>query len=128
MIDLHAMVLAHLLVMTSGDGFCHYDYAEPLDVPERLRGKACAIVLDPPHLNLNVMRMYAITCKALQAVNCMYMINTAAANGANVILALSEIGVTLQETSFRPGHRRDLRNEFRCYTNMHADQLVKQIV
>lgn len=109
-----------------GSSFVHYDYAEPANIPEYLLNRPCAIIVDPPHLNLKVMRCYAETCKLLMgdhAKDSMIMVNTALSNGPNAIRAMKEIGVVLGEHDFIPGHKRHLCNDFKCYTSVALNNL-----
>ncbi len=49
----------------SDRGFVHYDFNQPLDVPQNLLQSFDLLVVDPPFIVKEVWEKYAVTCKAL---------------------------------------------------------------
>eukprot|EP00095_Tigriopus_kingsejongensis_P010160 maker-scaffold575_size133042-snap-gene-0.36 protein:Tk10160 transcript:maker-scaffold575_size133042-snap-gene-0.36-mRNA-1 annotation:"metallophosphoesterase 1 isoform x1" len=93
-----------------GGDFQFYDYKSPLDVPREWREHFDLVVADPPFLSDECLTKTAVTIKFLSSEK--IILCTGALMGD-----MAERLLQLKAQEFKPTHRNNLANEFRCYAN-----------
>ncbi|KAI1304081.1 hypothetical protein EDD11_005255 [Mortierella claussenii] len=101
-----------------GRQFIHYDYSKPSEfrLSDELKGSVDMIVVDPPFLSEECLT------KTLQTVRFLLK------QGGKVVLCTGAVMLQiakadgLEMTTFYPGHRNGLSNDFRCYVNYKSEQ------
>ncbi|KAF9584703.1 hypothetical protein BGW38_005485 [Lunasporangiospora selenospora] len=109
-----------------GKQFIHYDYSSPLEfrLAKELQHSVDMIVVDPPFLSEECLT------KTLESVKHLLKPASASSEGGKVVLCtgLTMANVASQSlkgleiTTFHPGHRNGLSNDFRCYVNYRSRQ------
>ncbi|KAL2268117.1 hypothetical protein VTJ83DRAFT_2963 [Remersonia thermophila] len=111
--------------------FVFYDFAQPLKLPDHLKGTCDRFIIDPPYLSEDCQTKTALTVRWLAR-----SATTAAAAGGNqpshprLILCTGERMRTLalrlyksfglRTTDYEPKHARGLSNEFYSYANFES--------
>ena len=102
-----------------GQDFIFYDYKNPLAVPREMSSAFDIVLADPPFLADECLTKTAVTVKFMaknQIILC---------TGA-VMEDMAKRLLNLNKCTFLPGHRNNLANEFRCYTNYDMDSHISQ--
>ena len=102
-----------------GEDFVFYDYKNPLAVPREMGSAFDVVLADPPFLADECLTKTAVTVKFMaknQIILC---------TGA-VMEDMAKRLLNLNKCQFVPGHRNNLANEFRCYTNYDMDSHISQ--
>jgi len=97
--------------------FIFYDYKNPLAIPRELGSAFDVVLADPPFLADECLTKTAVTVKFMaknQIILC---------TGA-VMEDMAKRLLNLEKCNYVPGHRNNLANEFRCYTNYDMDSHV----
>lgn len=106
-------------LLSGADHFGFYDYNEPLNFREDLRGKVDRLLLDPPFLEPECQQKSSESVKALlKGPNSKLITCTGERMGEQVKSNYKDI----HTTSFHPQHKNGLSNEFRCYANFECSQ------
>ncbi|KAB0792329.1 hypothetical protein PPYR_14288 [Photinus pyralis] len=100
-----------------GARFTRYDYKSPLDVPKEFSKGFDLVIADPPFLSEDCLTKVAVTVKFLAK-------NDVILCTGEVMSDLAERLLHVKASSFRPSHRNNLANEFRCYSNFDLDTLL----
>jgi hypothetical protein len=107
----------------AGDRFGFYDYNNPLDFPELLKGKVNRLLIDPPFLQDDCQMKSSETAHALLSSE-----KGKTSNGVDKHRLISCTGERMKDiikqcypgvkpTSFYPEHANGLSNEFFCYAS-----------
>jgi len=109
------------------EDFALYDFAQPLRLPEELKGRFDRIIVDPPFLSEDCQTKAALTVRwlakgwgvpvregGLRLVSC-----TGERMGELILRLYGGAGV--KGTGFRVEHAKGLSNEFRCYANFESE-------
>nr|CAG4634952.1 EOG090X0ABW [Alona affinis] len=104
-----------------GTDFVFYDYRSPLEFPskEAMSSSFDVVVADPPFLSEECLTKTALTMRYLSKGPLILC------TGA-VMEQLADRLLHLKMCSFRPSHRNNLANDFRCYANYDFDAHVVQ--
>nr|CAG4641063.1 EOG090X0ABW [Eulimnadia texana] len=97
-----------------GEDFVLYDYRAPLSVPRDFQSAFDVVIADPPFLSEECLTKTAVTMRLMSKgplVLC---------TGA-IMEELAAKLLQLKMCDFRPGHRNNLANDFRCYTNFDVN-------
>lgn len=98
-----------------GGNFVHYDYREPLTLPESLEEASFDLVVaDPPFLSEECLSKTAETIKFLSRDKVILCTGATMATLAEELLGVREC------SSFTPGHTRNLANQFKCFVNYES--------
>lgn len=100
-----------------GVSFTRYDYKSPLDVPREFSKRFDLVIADPPFLSEDCLTKVAVTVKFLAK-------NDVILCTGEVMSDLAERLLNVKPSGFRPSHRNNLANEFRCYSNFDLDNLL----
>lgn len=102
------------------DHFGFYDYNEPENFREDLKGKVDVLLIDPPFLEVECQKKSSETAKLLlkDPTNSKLVTCTGERMKDNVLNNYSGVHVT----DFYPEHKNGLSNEFRCYANFDCKQ------
>ncbi|XP_066250017.1 EEF1A lysine methyltransferase 1 [Euwallacea similis] len=101
-----------------GPDFIFYDYKSPLSIHRDKSSYYDIVLADPPFLSEECLTKTAATIKYLSKEKVILCTGAIMAELANKLL-------DLQEISFKPKHRNNLANEFRCFTNFHVQERGK---
>nr|CAG4650348.1 EOG090X0ABW [Sida crystallina] len=93
-----------------GSDFVPYDYNAPLEVPKDLQSSFTVVVADPPFLSEECLTKTALTMRFLTKGSLILC------TGA-VMSELASRLLQLKMCEFRPRHKNNLANDFRCYAN-----------
>nr|CAG4641900.1 EOG090X0ABW [Eurycercus lamellatus] len=104
-----------------GEDFILYDYRSPLEISKELSSSFDVVVADPPFLSEECLTKTALTMRYLSKGPLILC------TGA-IMEELAGRLLQLKMCSFRPGHKNNLANDFRCYANYDFDEQVKNIV
>eukprot|EP00128_Syssomonas_multiformis_P002109 Colp12_sorted_trinity150504_noHs@30249 len=96
-----------------GDGFVFYDYKQPLELPEELKGSFDVVVADPPFLSEECLTKTAESIRWLGKSK--YLLCT-----GFVMTALAGKLLGLRTCGYYPVHEGNLANEFRCFANFDS--------
>lgn len=117
--------------------FIFYDYKNPLAIPRELGSAFDVVLADPPFLADECLTKTAVTVKFMaknQIILCTgtcQLFNYFLILRSIIFCALGAVMedmakrlLNLEKCNFVPGHRNNLANEFRCYTNYDMDSHV----
>lgn len=95
--------------------FVHFDYREPLGLPEELGGAFDVLLADPPFLSKECLAKTAIALRFLaskgpQPAKILLCTGSLMEGLANQLLQLTP-------TNFKPRHANNLANDFACFAN-----------
>lgn len=93
-----------------GNDFVLYDYRSPLEVPKELGSSFSVVVADPPFLSEECLTKTALTMRYLSKGPLILCTGAIMEDLAGRLLQL-------KMCDFRPRHRNNLANDFRCYAN-----------
>ena len=102
-----------------GSDFIFYDYKSPLSVPKECRESYDLVFADPPFLSDECLTKTAVTMKYI----CKDPKKLVLCCGA-VMEELAGRLLDLKICQFKPEHKNNLANEFRCYANFDFDALL----
>ena len=102
-----------------GSDFIFYDYKSPLSVPKECRESYDLVFADPPFLSDECLTKTAVTMKYI----CKDPKKLVLCSGA-VMEELAGRLLDLKICQFKPEHKNNLANEFRCYANFDFDALL----
>ena len=115
------------------EGFVHYDFNRPVDLPVELKGNFDRILCDPPFLSKECQEKVASTVLWLSTSQRLNELKTEDADfldckarllvctGERMEGLIIEAYPDIKTTSLRPRHAQDrLSNAFRCYANYHS--------
>jgi len=97
-----------------GDDFIRYDYKTPLALASDLRSSFDVVVADPPFLSDECLTKTCLTVQFL-AKGAIIMCTGA------VMEELAGRLLKLKVCAFRPKHKNNLANDFRCYANFQFE-------
>ncbi|KRT80180.1 hypothetical protein AMK59_8697 [Oryctes borbonicus] len=100
-----------------GNDFIKYDYANPLNLPQKYNAYYELVIADPPFLSEECLAKTAETIKYVgknKIILC---------TGA-IMSSLVEQLLSAYEAKFKPSHKNNLANEFHCYSNYDVDSLL----
>ncbi|KAM9709394.1 EEF1A lysine methyltransferase 1 [Menidia menidia] len=103
-----------------GEDFVFYDYNRPLALPAAVAmatGSFDVVLADPPYLSRECLEKVAQTVRHLSKGKVLLCTGAVMAAAARELLGVEVCG-------FRPQHRRNLSNEFRCFTNYTSSLLT----
>lgn len=116
-------------LLAGEDKFFFYDFANPLDFDDKLKGKVDRLLIDPPFLNEHCQTNSSITAKALLAPKTDEKTSKGvpkhrlmSCTGERMSEVIAKVYPDTKITTFYPEHANGLSNEFRCYTNFEWDQ------
>lgn len=118
-------------LLAGEEKFFFYDYVNPLDFDDMLKGKVDRLLIDPPFLNENCQTKTSITAKALLAPTVAGAEKTKygvekrrliSCTGERMSEVISKVYPDTKITTFYPEHANGLSNEFRCYANFEWDK------
>lgn len=101
----------------SDPGFVFYDFHQPEDLPEALRGAFSFVLIDPPFITREVWEKYAITARFLACEGARILCTTIAEN-AQLMAELLDLHPVL----YRPGIP-NLVYQYSIYVNYESDRL-----
>ena len=104
-----------------GDGVIKYDFNEPTNVPDELRGAFHCAVIDPPFITSDVWRLYAETASLLLKPGGLVVLTTVIEN-APLLADIFPGGV--RPHIFMPSIP-NLPYQYATYTNFDAPRLAK---
>nr|CAG4636376.1 EOG090X0ABW [Eubosmina coregoni] len=102
-----------------GTDFVLYDYRSPLEVPKELGSSYNVVIADPPFLSEECLTKTAVTMRYLSKGPLILC------TGA-IMEELAGRLLQLKMCDFRPRHRNNLANDFRCYANYEFQSSVKK--
>lgn len=106
-------------LLSGKDHFGFYDYNEPDNFRDDLRGKIDRLLIDPPFLETECQWKSSQTAKSLLRNQSSRLIScTGERMKENVLKNYPGIKVT----DFFPEHKNGLSNEFRCYANFSCSK------
>lgn len=106
-------------LLSGKDHFGFYDYNEPSNFREDLKGKVDRLLIDPPFLEAECQLKSSQTAKLLLKDQSSKLIScTGERMKENVLKNYPGIKVT----DFYPEHKNGLSNEFRCYANFDCSK------
>ncbi|CAE7461263.1 Eef1akmt1 [Symbiodinium natans] len=103
----------------SDPGFVFYDFHEPENLPEALRGSFAFVLIDPPFITREVWEKYAATARFLACQGARFLCTTIAENAP-----LMEELLNLHPVLFRPGIP-NLVYQYSIYVNYDSSRLHK---
>ncbi|AMD21855.1 HFL001Wp [Eremothecium sinecaudum] len=116
-------------MLAGKDNFFFYDYVNPLDFDDRIKGKVDRLLIDPPFLNKHCQENSSITAKALLKPNDNSKTDFGypkhrliSCTGERMAEVISAVYPDTKVTDFYPEHANGLSNEFRCYANFEWDK------
>lgn len=106
-------------LLSGAQHFGFYDYNQPLNFRDDLKGKVDRLLIDPPFLEKECQQKSSESAKALLKDSSSKLIScTGERMKENVLANYPGIKVT----DFYPEHKNGLSNEFRCYANFECSQ------
>nr|CAC38017.1 hypothetical protein [Zygosaccharomyces rouxii] len=111
-------------LLAGRDHYVYYDYVQPLEFTDQLKGKVDRLLIDPPFLHNNCQTNSSITAKALLApkdgsktMNGYLRHRFMSCTGERMADLISKLYPDSKITTFLPQHANGLSNEFRCYAD-----------
>ncbi|GCE99873.1 S-adenosylmethionine-dependent lysine methyltransferase [Zygosaccharomyces mellis] len=111
-------------LLAGRDHYIFYDYIQPLEFTDQLKGKVNRLLIDPPFLHDNCQTNSSITAKALLAPNDGSKTTVGylkhrfmSCTGERMAGLMSKLYPNSSITTFLPQHANGLSNEFRCYAD-----------
>ncbi|OBA15139.1 uncharacterized protein OGAPODRAFT_13917 [Ogataea polymorpha] len=107
--------------------FGFFDYNQPLNVPEHLKGRCHRLLIDPPFLETDCQRKSAHAAKTLlhpdktqktKENKLRYKLITC--TGERMADVVTSHYPDVHVTTFYPEHKNGLSNEFRCYASFEG--------
>lgn len=107
-------------LLSGKEHFGFYDFNEPENFRDDLKGKVDRLLIDPPFLEVECQKKSSETAKLLlkSGNNSKLITCTGERMKSNVLNNYSDVHVT----DFFPEHKNGLSNEFRCYSNFECKQ------
>ncbi|KAL6945494.1 Protein-lysine N-methyltransferase efm5 [Hanseniaspora vineae] len=111
-------------VLAGSDHFVFYDFADPTNFSDKLKGKVHRLLIDPPFLNENCQTKSSITAKSLlvsdksvKTKDNDLQYRLISCTGERMADVIKKVYPDTHITSFFPEHGNGLSNEFRCYAS-----------
>lgn len=113
----------------AGDKFGFYDYHEPLNFRDDLKGKVDRLLIDPPFIEQDCQKLTSETAHSLMSKDRTSKTKVGAlkhrlitCTGERVKELLMSVYPGLQPTTFSPKHANGLSNEFYCYADYEGNK------
>lgn len=107
-------------LLSGKDHFGFYDYNEPANFRDDLKGKVDRLLIDPPFLEAECQKKSSETAKILLKNDASARLITCTGERMKENVLKNYPGVYV--TDFFPEHKNGLSNEFRCYSNFDCKQ------
>ncbi|KAG7863222.1 hypothetical protein KL939_000541 [Ogataea angusta] len=114
-------------ILSGSRYFGYFDYNQPYNVPEHLKGKCHRLLIDPPFLEVECQRKSALAAKTLlhpennqktKKGELRYKLITC--TGERMADVVTSYYPDVHMTTFYPEHKNGLSNEFRCYASFEG--------
>lgn len=109
--------------------FSLYDYKDPLNVPDALKGKVHRVLVDPPYLQSDCQSKFKQTVDLLLADDKKTVTSDGTlrhrivvATGERMKDIVKKLYPGLQATDYCPEHGNGLQNEFLCYSTAPCER------
>lgn len=116
-------------LLAGEDYFSFYDYKQPLQIPQHLKGKCHRIIIDPPYLQTDCQTKCSLTARALlsgdktsKTENGVLKYKLISCTGERMSKLMSKVYPDSKITTFEPEHKNGLSNEFRCYATFECSR------
>jgi hypothetical protein len=107
-------------LLSGKEHFGFYDYNEPENFRDDLKGKVDRLLIDPPFLEIECQKKSSETAKLLLKNDSNSKLITCTGERMKEKVLQNYPGVYV--TDFFPEHKNGLSNEFRCYANFDCKQ------
>ncbi|CAR29519.1 ZYRO0G10626p [Zygosaccharomyces rouxii] len=105
-------------LLAGRDHYVYYDYVQPLEFTDQLKGKVDRLLIDPPFLHNNCQTNSLLAPKdGSKTMNGYLRHRFMSCTGERMADLISKLYPDSKITTFLPQHANGLSNEFRCYAD-----------